>query len=279
MSRKPLLYETHMHTPLCRHAVGEPEEYAAAARRRGLAGITVTCHNPMPDDYGRSVRMSPEEFPDYLALVERARSALEGEVEVLLGIECDYFPGYEKFLEEQIASAPFEYVLGSVHPHLREYQEAYFTGDVPAFQKTYFDHLAEAAETGLFDCLSHPDIVKNSFPEAWDVRLLLDPIRRALDRIARAGTAMELNTSGIDKTIPEFNPGSAILEEMRQRGIPVVVGADAHVPRRVGADFEDALDALSAAGYREVSLFLDRDRREIPIDAARTSLRKLGTVT
>ena len=26
---EPLLYESHMHTPLCKHAVGEPEEYAA----------------------------------------------------------------------------------------------------------------------------------------------------------------------------------------------------------------------------------------------------------
>ena len=49
-----MLYEMHMHTPLCKHAIGEPEEYAAMAERRGLAGIAVTCHNPC-NEAGRRV--------------------------------------------------------------------------------------------------------------------------------------------------------------------------------------------------------------------------------
>ena len=272
MAGEPLLYETHMHTPLCKHALGEPEEYAAVASRRGLAGVIVTCHNPMPDGFSRSVRMTLEEFPEYTAIVERARKACEGEAEVRLGIECDYFPGYESFLEEQIRDNPFEYVLGSVHPHIREYHDAFWDGEVLEYQKVYFTQLAEAAETGLFDCLSHPDLVKNSFPEEWDLEPLLDHVRLCLDRIARSGIAMELNTSGLQKSISEFNPGSAILTEMRARDIPVVVGADAHVPQRVGADFDGALECLLEAGYDHVSLFLARRRREIPIDAARASL-------
>ena len=46
-----MLYETHMHTPLCKHAAGEPEDYAEVAQRRGLKGIIVTCHNPAPDGF------------------------------------------------------------------------------------------------------------------------------------------------------------------------------------------------------------------------------------
>ena len=41
MSTGAILYETHMHTPLCKHARGKPAEYAAAARERRLAGIIV----------------------------------------------------------------------------------------------------------------------------------------------------------------------------------------------------------------------------------------------
>ena len=32
----PLLYETHSHTPLCKHAVGLPGEYAEVAHAAGL---------------------------------------------------------------------------------------------------------------------------------------------------------------------------------------------------------------------------------------------------
>src|SRR5690242_19190094 len=113
-----ILYETQMHTPLCKHAVGDPEDYATVAERHGLKGITVTCHNPMPDGYAARVRMDPEQFPAYLELVERARRAWQGKIDVLLGIESDYAPGFEKYLEKFHASAPFNYVLGSVHPHV-----------------------------------------------------------------------------------------------------------------------------------------------------------------
>ena len=45
----PLLYESHCHTPLCKHAHGLPIDYAAVALRRGLKGLIVTCHCPLPD--------------------------------------------------------------------------------------------------------------------------------------------------------------------------------------------------------------------------------------
>jgi histidinol-phosphatase (PHP family) len=271
----PALYESHMHTPLCRHAVGEVEEYAAVAGQRGLSGIIVTCHNPLPDGYAQEARMYLEQFPEYLACVERARSAWAGRVDVRLGLECDYVPGFEAFLERQAASAPFDYLLGSVHPHVREYRAAHDRGDPAEFHRAYFDHLAMAAETGLFDCLSHGDIVKNVHPEGWDPQRIWPEICRALDRIARAGVAMELNTSGLTKDIQEMNPGPMILREMQRREIPVVVGSDAHDPRHVARWWQEAYDLLEEAGYGQVSLFLGRRQRRIDIARARMILRPL----
>ena len=276
---EPVLYEMHMHTPLCKHARGEPEDYAAAARRRGMKGIVVTCHNPTDDGWSPGERMSVAELDDYVAMVESARAAWSGRVDVRLGIESDYVPGMEPWLEKLHDMATFHHVLGSVHPHLRDYQERYFDGDVKAFQRTYFEHLAMAAETGLFDTIAHPDLIKNFVPPpadvappAWDPEQEMDVIRPCLDRIAATGTAMELNTSGLNKAVPEMNPGQTILQEMHQRGISVVIGADAHDPHRVGADFDTALDTLGAVGYACTSIFLDRRRIDIPLDQARRSL-------
>ena len=269
----PVLYEMHMHTPLCKHARGEPEDYAAVAERRGLKGIVVPCHNPTNDGWSPGVRMSEAEFDDYVAMVARAQGAWAGRVDVRLGIESDYVPGMEPWLEKLHTIARFHHVLGSVHPHLRDYRERYYDGDPEAFQRTYFEHLAMAAETGLFDTISHPDLVKNTEPAEWHVDRAMDFIGPCLDRIAATGTAMELNTSGLDSVVAEMSPSLSILEEMRQRRIPVVMGADAHDPPRVAANFEDALDALNSVGYTEVSLFLNRVRLDISIDLARDSLR------
>jgi histidinol-phosphatase (PHP family) len=268
---EPLLYESHMHTPLCGHAIGEPEEYAARAYERGLKGIVVTCHGPTPFEWGHC--MERREWPQYVALVQRAREVWAGKVDVRLGIECDFMPGMEEWWREFLPQSALNHVLGSVHPQVSTYRERYFNGDILDLQRTYFQHLALVAETGLFDTLSHPDLVKNNAGEAWDVQLVMPDIRRALDRIAATGVAMELNTSGLNKTVPEMNPGPAMLREMSTRGIPIVIGADAHLPQRVGDKYEEALDMLREAGYREVSFFLERKRHDVSIEAARSSLR------
>jgi len=268
-----LLYETHSHTPLCKHAVGAPQDYAAMAFRRGLHGLLVTCHNPMPAGFSPGSRMSVDQFDDYLQLVFRARQVWRGRIDVRLGIEADYLPGYESWLEHQLQLADFQYVLGSVHPHVSEFRQRYAGGKAVEAQRAYFRLLAEAAETRLFDCLSHPDIIKNEWPDQWQPHRIMDDIRRALDRIAAAGVAMELNTSGRQKEIAEMNPCPQMLVEMRRRDIPVVVGADAHAPERVGEGFSEALDLLEQCGYQCLTFFVNRIRTDVPIGTARQRLR------
>ena len=268
----PLLYESHLHTPLCKHAAGLPGEYAAVAQRKNLKGIIVTCHAPMPDEYSSPYRMRRDQFDEYVDLVAQATDAWYGRVDVRLGLESEYVPGYQGWIEALHGRAEFNHVLGSVHCQMHEYVDAYFRGSWPDFQRTYFGHLVDAAETGLYDTLSHPDLVKNMNPAEWNLPRIMDDIRRALDRISAAGTAMELNTSGRYKTIPEMNPGLEILREMRARNIPVVIGADAHQPERTGDLFAEAMETLRQAGYEEVSFFLNRQRQSVPITDALTSL-------
>lgn len=268
----PVLYDSHMHTPLCKHARGEPEEYAAVAEQRGLKGIVFTCHNPGPKGWSPQIRMALEDFGDYVAMVEQARQAWAGRVDVRLGLESDFMPDMEPWLEKLHAQADLHYILGSVHPHIPYYKERYFTGNALEYQQTYFQHLAAAAESGLFDCLAHPDLVKDVFPDEWDLARLIDDIKRSLDRIARTGVAMELNTSGLYKKQKEFLPGPTILAEMQARDIPVVLGSDAHAPERVASDFDQAFDLLRMAGYSYVSFFLERQRQDVSLEAARASL-------
>lgn len=267
-----LLFRTHSHTPLCKHAIGSPSEYAAVAEARGLRGLLVTCHNPMPDGFSAGVRMRPDQIDEYVDLVALARDEWLGRVDVRLGLEADYFPGYETWLERQLSSAEFHYVLGSVHPQIDEFRQCYWAADATEVQRTYFRLLAEAAETGLFDCLAHPDLIKNMTAEDWQPTKIMDDIRRSLDRIAATGMAMELNTSGVNKLIAEMNPFPKMLAEMSDRGIPVCIGADAHEPGRVADRFGDALRLLESTGYQAVSFFLNRKRQEISIDAAVASL-------
>ena len=87
--------------------------------------------------------------------------------------------------------------------------------------------MADAAESGLFDCLAHPDIVKVMTAREYEFSVLEEAVDAALGRIKRASVSMELNTSGwIKQAYPEVNPGPAMLEMMANHGIPVVIGSD-----------------------------------------------------
>ena len=230
-------------------------------------------HNPSENNaYNASVRMRVDEFDEYVAMVSRAREAWAGRVDVRLGVESDFLPGTEPWLERLYAQANLSYILGSVHPMTPEFKARYLDGSVLEFQQTYFELLAQAAESGLFNALSHPDLVKIEFPDQWDLSRVLDDVRRALDRIAVTGVALELNTSGLHKPYAEMNPGAEYLAEMHKRGIPVVLGSDAHGPERVAADFERALETLESVGYKQVSYFLDQQRHDVAIRDALASL-------
>jgi histidinol-phosphatase (PHP family) len=273
MTNAPLLYESHCHTPLCKHATGSPSEYALVAEQRGLKGLIVTCHAPLPDGMGLEHRMGPEQFEDYVDLVAAAREEFAGRIDVRLGLESDFLPGFERWAEKLHARVPLHHVLGSVHMQTTYYRERFHTPDPFAYQQTYFEHLAQSAESGLFDTLAHPDLVKNEAPDEWRFTRIEPFIKRALDRIAKTGVAMELNTSGMNKALPEMNPGPRILSLMRERGIPVVLGADAHRPTRVADRYEQALISLRELGFETISYFLDRKRQELAISDALASLR------
>lgn len=269
-----LFYDSHMHTPLCKHAWGEPEEYAQQALKSGLKGIIFTCHCPMPDGFWPSVRMSESEFDTYLALVQRAADAFKGKLDIRLGIESEYYPGCEEYIEQLHQRADFHYVLGAVHWQAKEYLNKYETGTIENFRRTYFEHLAKSAESGLYDCLAHPDLVKNYHPDSWCFAIVKNTVTAALDRIAATGVAMELNTSGLNKSYSEMNPGDEMLAMMAERKIPVVIGSDSHRAQRVGEHFVTALNKLTEAGYEKVSYFLNRQRIDLKISEVLASLKK-----
>ena len=263
-----------MHTPLCKHAWGEPEEYAQQALKAGLKGIIFTCHCPMPDGFWPTVRMSNSEFDTYVSLVHRAAEAFKGKIDIRLGIESEYFPGYEEWITKLHQRAEFHYVLGAVHWQAKEYLNKFETGTIENFRRTYFEHLAKSAESGLYDSLAHPDLVKNYHPDSWCFAIVKNTVATALDRIAATGVAMELNTSGLNKSYSEMNPGLEMLRMMAERKIPVVVASDAHRSTRVGEHFVTALNNLTEAGYEQVSYFLNRKRIDLNISDVLASLKK-----
>jgi histidinol-phosphatase (PHP family) len=265
-----MLPDYHMHTPLCRHAHGEPEEYAAEAVRKGLAEICFTDHSPAPEgleQYG----MRLDEFPSYQEAVFRCRESAA--IPVLFGIEADFSlqPEFQAFAREWLPAQPFDVVLGSVHA-IRgwvftnggaEY-ERWKTEDVAAVWREYFDMVGQLADTRLYDIVTHLDAPKHSgfWPRESQIPEIVQP---ALDCIAAAGMGIELNTSGLIRPCQEIYPSPLILNLARERGIPISFGSDAHGPQDVGRYFDQALKLAKDAGYTHCLRMRGRKKELVPL--------------
>ena len=91
-----MIVDYHMHTPLCKHAVGEPEAYARRAIERGIEEIGFSDHCPMPPFYDPDWRMEPSQYPTYIDMVRRCQKAFP-QLSIKLGLEADYHPGTEEY--------------------------------------------------------------------------------------------------------------------------------------------------------------------------------------
>lgn len=254
----------HMHTPLCRHAVGEPTEYAAHALALGLHEIGFTDHSPMQRDDFDEWRMRLDQLDDYVARVEQARHDHPA-LNILLGMEVDFIPGHEGWIGQLAERHPWDYFIGSVH-----YVSDSWDLDNPAklsrwrerdpFEvwKIYFDRLAQAARSGLFEIIGHADLPKkfNFVPKEDCTGIFQDFLKAA----AESDVAIELNTAGLRKECREIYPSEKFLQLAAAHHVPITFGSDAHAPGEVGADFAAAVDLARRCGYEERCEFRQRRR-------------------
>jgi histidinol-phosphatase (PHP family) len=256
------------------------DRYRSAASERGIAELGVSEHvyrfaqalqiwrHPFWERYAH------DDLDEYCAFVRE-------QTDLRLGIEADFVPGAEDRTANLLQAREFDYVVGSVH-FIREGavdMDDYSVWDsgpgrtrsVEEIWRRYFQTIGEAAASGLFDVLAHPDLVKYWSPNRPERLLPEGDLRRyyelAIEGIAESGVAVEVSTAGLRKRAREIYPAPAFLEMCLQAGAPIALSSDAHRPQDVGADYEQALELLEGLGVSELCVFDRRVRRLEPIGA------------
>ena len=211
---------------------------------------------------------SRDRVEEYVAAV-RETAACYPELRLLCGIEADYLPEAAEETLALLTSFPFDYALCAVHfvdgfsfdeaRHL----EADGWRDVDHVWRRYYETLTEAAQTGAFDVVAHLDL-----PKKWGLRPSADVSaleRTALQAIAAAGMAIEINTSGLERhPVTEMYPAASLLRRARAEGIALTFGSDAHRAAEVGAHFAEARAWAQSAGYESWLRLSDREPVALP---------------
>jgi histidinol-phosphatase (PHP family) len=259
-------YHMHLRAPdgSIDHSVDAVLRFVEAAAERGVDEIGFSEHVYYFQET-RSLWSVPYHLercvypiePYVEAVVEAKRQGLP----VKLGLEVDYVPGREEETAALLDAYPWDYLIGSIHyigqravdddPSLVEE-----VGVEEAWHR-YYETLAAAARSGLFDVLGHPDLVKMYGPElAWD----WSSVAGSLD-----GTRLEVSSAGLHKPHGQLYPNPDLLAEAQKRGVEITLASDAHVPQDVGRDLDRAIEHARTAGYEAVTVFEGREACQEPL--------------
>src|SRR5512146_2500943 len=108
--------DAHLHTDLSPDADVPIDAYGALARQQGIAEIAITDHLDFdPGDPAYA-------FADFERRERAVRDAAErwaGDPAVRFGVEITYERRLEGPIREHLATHAYDYVIGSVHPSLR----------------------------------------------------------------------------------------------------------------------------------------------------------------
>lgn len=258
----------HIHTKLCNHAEGELEEYLTYACKIGLTEIGISDHAPMPEDNFDSWRMKKSELDYYIKLIETAKS-LRKELTIKIGIEVDYIPGMEEWINTLSSYYPWDYIIGSVH-YVNEWDidnpqklDMWDKADVLDVWQQYVERLVLAVNSGLFDIIGHIDLPKKfGHKPLISIEKLFSPFFSA---IQKNRIAIEINTSGLRKPCNEIYPSKQLLRLAALYNINVTFGSDAHAPSEVGYKFEIAIKDALEAGLTHWLKFQKRSPFLVPI--------------
>lgn len=234
--------DLHSHSSYC-DGSASPEEMVLSAIAKGLKTFGICAHSYVSFD--TEYCMPREKYDEFKSEIARLREKYKDRIEILCGIEQDYFSDFP--------AEGFDYIIGSVHylrtdegyvtvdgsPELLEKAcNEHFSGDYYALCEEYFRLVSDVVNKTKCDIIGHFDLVckfneKHHFFDESDPRYIA-AAQRAADCLIAAGKPFEINTGAVSrgyKTCPY--PSATLREYISSKNGSFVYGSDAHSPESI----------------------------------------------
>ena len=249
----------HTHTARCMHACGSDEDYVRAAIANGYEVLGFSDHTPWKyaSSFTAHMRMPLSQAEDYLSSIRGLKARYHDQIEILTGLECEYFPAYMDWLLDFLIENEIDYVIFGHH---------YYRSDENGANKIYFggirDHemlelyvedAVAAMKTGIYSYFCHPELFMRG------IKTVDSKVKDAYYRLCRCAKDMnmllEYNLAGAAYNRAmhvEAYPHHAFWEIAAQMGNTAIIGTDAHDPRALMDDTlrEEGLDRLRKLGIQ-----------------------------
>ena len=218
----------HTHTWRCAHATGVEEDYVKAALEAGLEILGFADHSPyeFPPHHKSSFRMATSQLRDYCDVVLELRQRYQGQIQIPLGLEMEYYPQLFENMMEIFRDYPLDYLILGQHFVGNEYDAPYngVASRDEALLQQYVRQSCDAINTGKFTYFAHPDLIHFLGSETAYRHHMRDICREAKS----CGLPLEFNLLGLKNG--RNYPTPRFWELVAEEGCTVILGVDAHQP-------------------------------------------------
>ncbi|MFO8066030.1 MAG: histidinol-phosphatase HisJ [Bacteroidales bacterium] len=262
-------YNFHTHSDLC-DGTDSLEDYVISAIDNNFSAIGFTPHSPLSFENPWSIKQ--EDMKTYLENASKLKEKYKDKIDVYIGLEIDYIPGYSDDFSVFTSNNKLDYCIGSVHLvkiknkdelwFIDGKKEAYFetikkffNGNAKKAVEAFYMQSIEMINTQKPDIIGHLDKVKMhndeklfSTSESWYKSLVTETLKAVSDN----NCIVELNTRGVYRgKTKEFFPSDFVLKECLKMDIPVMINTDAHKPEQIDSLFSTAVKKLKDIGFKK----------------------------
>ncbi|HHU24594.1 MAG: histidinol-phosphatase [Bacilli bacterium] len=229
----------HTHIWLCRHAIGDIDDYVDRAIELGYKEIGISDHVPLIDEIEKKLvtrRMTKEEYRTiYLPSLARAKKKYQGKIVLYSALEAEYFEAMHELYPQMLNEV--DYLILGQH-YLPLTQGRFFSvydKMTPARLDVYAQTVTKALNTGWFTILAHPDIYLFNNPD-WNA-YAIKIAEQIIDACIANDVYLEMNANGIRKR-SFLNPEGEIVYRyprlefwrlVRSKGAKVIINDDCHL--------------------------------------------------
>ena len=266
------LFDYHVHTNFCDGA-NTPREMVETAIEKGFDTLGFSGHGYT--DFDLSFCMKVIRTDLYFEEVTRLKEEYDGKLNILCGIEKDYFSSHP--------TSRFDYVIGSVHylyvngkyvpldmevGTMRTLIDEVYGGNFSALARDYYKQVADVVNKTECDIIGHFDLItkfKNRTPLVFDDEYY-EAAFSAIDALVPTGKIFEINLGAIARGYRNSPyPESKLLKYIKERGGEIVITGDCHNALYLGANFEKGVAVAKNAGYTHQRILTKDGTKLIPL--------------
>ncbi len=242
-----ILRDLHVHTTYC-DGKDTAEDIVKQAIKIGLKTIGFSGHSYT--DFDQSYCMSIEGTKAYIKEINGLKDKYNCQIEVLCGIEQDYFATInKKDFDFSIGSVHYICVDGKYYPidfrqdNVVAIINQLFDGNALKFVEVYFSQVAKVLEKTNADIIGHFDLISkynqilHLFDENSDEYRAL--WQKAIDALIPYNKPFEINTGAIARGYrTTAYPNYEMLKYIYQKGGKVILSSDSHKKENLTFEFD-----------------------------------------